>query len=214
MNFLDYLGSRWDNILEDGIAHAQVVLAALLIATIIGVGVGILTYRRPIAAQISVAVAATILTIPSFALFAIMIPFLGLGFTPTMIALTAYAILAILQNTIVGLRSVDPAIAESALGMGYNKWQRLYKIELPMAWPVIIAGLRVSALLLLGIAAIAAYVNGPGLGGDIFNGLSRIGGANSVNSVLGGILGIVILALIFEAAFALLSKLTISKGLN
>lgn len=214
MSFLEYLGSRWDNLLEDGIAHAQVVLAALLIATIIGVGVGILTYRRPIAAQISIAIAATMLTIPSFALFAIMIPLLGLGFTPTMIALTAYAILAILQNTVVGLRSVDPAISESATGMGYGKWQRLYKIELPLAWPVIIAGVRVSALLLLGIAAIAAYVNGPGLGGDIFSGLSRIGGANSVNSVLGGILGIIILALIFEAAFALLSKLTISKGLN
>lgn len=214
MSFFEYLGSQWDNILEDGIAHAQVVLAALFIATLIGVGVGVLTYQRPVAAQISIAIAATILTIPSFALFAIMIPLLGLGFTPTMIALTAYAILAILQNTVVGLRSVDPAISESATGMGYSKWQRLYKVELPMAWPVIIAGVRVSALLLIGIAAIAAYVNGPGLGDFIFSGLSRIGGANSVNSVLGGILGIVILALIFEAAFALLSKLTISKGLN
>lgn len=217
MNFLEYLASRWDNLLEDSIAHAQVVLAALLIATVIGVGVGVATYRRPVAGQVAVAIAATILTIPSFALFTLVgaiFPFLGLGFLPTLAVLTVYAILAILQNTLVGLRSVDPAVSESALGMGYSKWQRLYKIELPLAWPVIIAGIRVSALLLLGIAAIAAYVNGPGLGGDIFNGLSRIGGANATNSVLGGFFGIIVLALIFEAFFALLSRFTISKGLN
>lgn len=214
MSFFEYVASRWDDLLEDGIAHAEVVLLALLIATVIGVGLGVLTYRRPVAAQFVLAIASTILTIPSFALFGLMIPFLGLGYAPTLVVLSSYAVLSILRNTITGLRSVDPAIAESAMGMGYGRWQRLYKIELPLAWPVIIAGIRVSALLILGIAAIAAYVNGPGLGGDIFSGLSRIGGANSINLVLGGFLGIIILALIFEAAFAVINKLTISRGLN
>ena len=217
MGFFEYLVSRWDDLLELSIQHAQVVLVSLLIATVIGVSLGILTYRRPAAAQSSLAVFSTILTIPSFALFTLVgaiFPFLGLGFLPTMVVLTAYAVLSILRNTITGLQSVDPAVTESAKGMGLSDWQVLTKIEIPLAWPVIIAGIRVSALLILGIAAIAAYVNGPGLGGDIFSGLSRIGGANAVNLVLGGVLGIVILALVFEVLFAVLGRLTTSKGLN
>ena len=217
MGFFEYLASRWDDLLELSIEHAQVVLVSLLIATIIGISLGVLTYRRPAAAQAVLAVASTILTIPSFALFTMvgaLFPFLGLGFYPTMVVLSAYAVLSILRNTITGLRSVDPAITESAKGMGLSNWQVLTKIEMPLAWPVIIAGIRVSALLILGIAAIAAYVNGPGLGGDIFSGLSRIGGANALNLVLGGVLGIVVLALIFEVLFAVLGRFTTSKGLN
>jgi osmoprotectant transport system permease protein len=214
MGFFEYLLSRWDDLLELSIEHAQVVIVSLLIATFIGVTLGILTYRRPVAAQFVLAVASAILTVPSFALFGLMIPVLGLGYTPTVVALSAYAVLSILRNTITGLQSVDPAITESAKGMGYSNWQQLTRIELPLAWPVIVAGVRVSGLLILGIAAIAAYVNGPGLGGDIFSGLSRIGGANSVNLVLGGFLGIIVLALVFEVAFAILNRLTISKGLN
>ena len=217
MGFFEYLGSRWDDLLELSIEHAQVVLVSLFIATVIGVSVGVLTYRRPAAAQVALAVASTTLTIPSFALFTIvgvLFPFLGLGFLPTMVVLSAYAVLSILRNTITGLQSVDPAIRESAKGMGLSDRQVLMKIEMPLAWPVIIAGIRVSALLILGIAAIAAYVNGPGLGGDIFSGLSRIGGANSLNLVLGGMLGIIVLALVFEVLFAVLSRFTTSKGLN
>lgn len=214
MGFLEYLASRWDDLLELSIEHAQVVLVSLLIATVIGVSLGVLTYRRPAAAQVVLAVASAILTIPSFALFGLLIPVMGLGYKPTVVALSSYALLSILRNTITGLQSVDPAITESAKGMGMSNLQQLVRIELPLAWPVIIAGIRVSALLILGIAAIAAYVNGPGLGGDIFSGLSRIGGANSLNLVLGGFLGIIVLALVFEALFAVLGRLTTSKGLN
>lgn len=214
MGFLEYLASRWDDLLELSIEHAQVVLVSLLIATVIGVSLGVLTYRRPAAAQVVLAIASTILTIPSFALFGLLIPVMGLGYKPTVVALSSYALLSILRNTITGLQSVDPAITESAKGMGMSNLQQLVRIEVPIAWPVIIAGIRVSALLILGIAAIAAYVNGPGLGGDIFSGLSRIGGANSLNLVLGGFLGIIVLALVFEALFAVLGRLTTSKGLN
>jgi osmoprotectant transport system permease protein len=214
VSFVEYLASRWDNLLETSVEHAEVVLLSLAIAALIGVTLGVLTYRRPAAAQTVLAVASAVLTIPSFALFGLLIPVLGLGYTPTVVALSAYAVLSILRNTIVGLRSVDPAVTESAKGMGFSNWQQLTKIELPLAWPVILAGIRVSALLILGIAAIAAYVNGPGLGGDIFSGLSRIGGANALNLVLGGVLGIVLLALIFEAAFVLLGRLTTSRGIS
>lgn len=214
MSFSEYLLSRWVDLVELGIEHAQVVLVSLVIATFIGVVVGVLTYRRPAAAQVVLAMASAILTIPSFAMFGLMIPLFGLGYAPTVVVLSSYAILAILRNTITGLRSVDPAVIESAKGMGMSDRQQLLRIELPLAWPVIIAGIRVSGLLILGIAAIAAYVGGPGFGADIFAGLSTIGGANSLNLVLGGLLGVIVLALLFEALFAVLGRFTTSKGLS
>jgi len=138
----------------------------------------------------------------------------GLGYKPAVVALVMYALLPILRNTVTGLQAVDSAIAESAQGMGMNARERLLRIELPLAWPVIIAGVRVSTMLLMGIAAIAAVVNGPGLGEDIFAGLARIGGANALNQVLGGTLGIIVLAILFDMFFNVLGKLTTSRGIR
>ena len=110
--------------------------------------------------------------------------------------------------------AVDPAITESAQGMGMSRTHRLVRIELPIAWPLILTGIRVSALLLIGIAAIAAAVNGPGLGEDIFSGLARIGSASAINIVLGGVLGVIVLALLFDAFFMVLGRLTTSRGIR
>ncbi len=214
MGFLRYLASRWEHLLELAIAHAEVVFLSLLIATVIGVTAGVLVYRRERSAEVVLAVTSTFLTIPSFALFGLLLPVFGLGWTPTVFALVIYALLPIVRNTVVGLRSVDPAITESAQGMGMSRWRRLFEIELPLAWPVILTGVRVSTLIIVGIAAIAAYVNGPGLGEDIFQGISRIGSATALNLVLGAVLAIVLLALIFDGFFALLGKLTTSRGLH
>jgi osmoprotectant transport system permease protein len=214
MSFLNYLASRWDHLLELTIAHAQVVFISLLIATAIGVTTGVLVYRRERTAEVVLAVTSTFLTIPSFALFGLLLPIFGLGWLPTIFALVIYALLPIVRNTVVGLRSVDPAIAESAQGMGMSRWSRLFRIELPLAWPVIITGLRVSTLIIVGIAAIAAYVNGPGLGEDIFQGISRIGSAVALNLVLGAVLAIIVLALLFDGFFAVLGRLTTSRGLH
>jgi osmoprotectant transport system permease protein len=125
-----------------------------------------------------------------------------------------YGLLPIVRNTVVGLREVDPAVVESAMGMGMGRAARLLRIELPLAWPVILTGMRVSTLLLVGIAAIGAYINGPGLGQDIFSGLAHIGGASALNEVLGGTLGIVILAVLFDLVYVLISVLTIPKGIR
>lgn len=214
MSFLRYLSSRWDSILEQAIAHAEVVLVSLLIATAIGVTAGVLVYRRERAAEVVLAVTSTFLTIPSFALFGLLVPLLGLGWPPTVFALVMYALLPIVRNTVVGLRSVDPAIAESAQGMGMGRRQRLLRIELPLAWPVILTGMRVSTLIIVGITAVAAFVNGPGLGSDIFQGISRIGSAVALNQVLGAVLAIVALAVLYDGFFAVLGKLTTSRGLE
>lgn len=213
-SFFSYLSSRWDHLLELSIAHVMVVLISLVIATAIGMTAGVLVYRRDGAREVVLAVTSTFLTIPSFALFGLLVPVMGLGWPPTVFALVLYALLPIVRNTVVGLRSVDPAITESAQGMGMSGVQRLLRIELPIAWPVILTGMRVSTLIIVGITAVAAYVNGPGLGEDIFTGLSRIGSAVALNLVLGAVLAIVLLAILFDGLFAVLGKLTTSKGLE
>ena len=214
MGFLEYLRLRWPHLLELTIQHAQVVLFAVAVSTVIGVTLGVFTYRRDRLQAVVLAVTSTFLTIPSFALFALMIPILGLGFWPTAIALVFYTLLPVTRNTIAGLRNADPAVSESAEAMGMSSWQRLFRIDLPLAWPVIIAGMRISVLLAMGIAAVAAVVNGPGLGNDIFAGLARIGSVQDLNLVLGGTLGIIILALIFDGLLSLISKFTTSRGIQ
>ena len=221
MDFFDYLrevpsylSDNWSHLLDLTLEHAQVVLVAMLVATVIGVGLGFLTYRTPRAARAVLTVTGTFLTIPSFALFGLFIPILGLGYRPTVVALVMYALLPVVRNTIAGLRSVDPAITESALGMGLSRWQRLRRIELPLAWPVIVTGVRVSTLITVGIAAIAAIVNGPGLGGPIFQGLRATGTQRGFNLAFSGTLGVVILALAFDTVFLVIARLTTSKGLR
>jgi osmoprotectant transport system permease protein len=130
------------------------------------------------------------------------------------LALVLYALLPIVRNTIVGLREVDPAVVESAQGMGMGRRARLLRIELPLAWPVVLTGMRVSTLILIGIAAIGAYINGPGLGDIIFSGLAQIGSASALNLVLGGTLGIIVLAVLFDLVYVLIFRLTIAKGIR
>lgn len=214
MTFADYLASRWDDILELGIEHAIVVGVSVLIATVIGVGLGMATYDNKRSGQMVIAVVSVFLTIPSLALFGLFINVLGIGTTPVVVALVMYSLLPIVANTIVGLREVDPAVVESAQGMGLSRGQRLLRIELPLAWPVILTGMRVSTLLALGIAAIGAYIQGPGLGNDIFAGLSRISSPNALNQVLGGTLGVVVLAVLADLMFVLLNRLTTSRGIR
>ncbi len=214
MTFAEFLASRWDNLLELGIEHAVVVGISVLIATVVGVGIGMATYDRMRAGQLVVAVVSVFLTIPSLALFGLFINILGIGTTPVVVALVMYSLLPIVANTIVGLRQVDPAVVESAQGMGLSRVQRLVRIELPLAWPVILTGMRVSTLLALGIAAIGAYIQGPGLGNEIFSGLSRISSPNALNQVLGGTLGVVVLAILADLLFVLLNRLTTSRGVR
>lgn len=214
MSFFEYLQVRWVHLLTLTIQHAEVVLFAVVVSTVIGVALGVLTYRSDRAQATVLAVTSTFLTVPSFALFALMIPLLGLGFWPSAVALVFYTLLPVTRNTIAGLRNVDPAVSESAVAMGMSSWQRLIRIDLPLAWPVIIAGMRVSVLLAMGIAAVAAVVNGPGLGNDIFSGLARIGSDQALNLVLGGTLGIIVLALIFDGILSLISMFTTSKGIQ
>ncbi len=214
MSFWDYLRDNRERLTTSTIEHAEIVLISIGFAVIIGVGLGVLTYRTNAARQVALAVTGTFLTIPSIALFGFMLTIFGLGATTAIIGLVMYALLPIVRNTIAGLREVDPAIVESATGMGLPGWRRLIQIELPLAWPVILTGIRVSAQILVGIAAIAAIINGPGLGKDIFRALARIGTPTAVNQAVAAIACIVLLGLLLDLAFIVLGKLTTARGIR
>lgn len=215
-SFWTYLEFTREDVLDLTIEHALVVVIAVVLATVIGVALGIATYRTDRPREIVLAVTGTFLTIPSLALFGlfIVIPGLGLGGRSVVVGLILYGLLPIVRNTIVGLREVDAAIVESAQGMGMGRTERLWRIELPLAWPVILTGMRVSTLVLIGIAAIGAYINGPGLGELIFSGLARIGSATALNQVLAGVLGIMVLAVLFDLFYVAIFRFTTSKGIR
>lgn len=213
-SLIEFMVDRSDEILERTYEHLWYVIATLITATIISLAVGIWVRHRPFYREIALGVASVFLTLPALALFVIFIPLVGLGFMPGYIALTMYAILPILRNTVTGLSGVSPAVLESARGMGLNNNQRLWRIELPLAWPVIITGVRVSTLLTAGIAAIAVLVGGGGLGVFIQSGLRRLGLPTSFESMWTGTLVIVALALALDAFFILIRRATTSPGLR
>jgi osmoprotectant transport system permease protein len=213
-SLLTFLQRRSDEILKLVVEHITVVVVSLLLAMVIGVAIGLLVWNRPVARSLSITSAGIALTIPSLALLAILSPILGLGWGPTVVSLVFYSLLPIIRNTVVGLREVPDHIVETARGMGMSPLRVLLGIQLPMAWPVILTGVRVAAQLTIGIAAIAAYVAGPGLGQYIFRGLSSLGSRNALNYALTGTVAVIILALLVDAAFILITRLTTSRGLR
>jgi osmoprotectant transport system permease protein len=214
VSFWEYLGNRHQQLLTDAYQHASAVFQCMVVATLLGVLIGVATYRSDLAGNLATTSTSTVLTIPSLAMIGLLIPIVGLGVAPTVIALTLYGLLPIVRNAIVGLRGVDPALVDAARGIGMSRPAQLLKVELPLAWPPILTGIRVSTQMLMGIAAIAAYASGPGLGNVIFRGLASLGSANALNQVLAGTLGIVVLALLFDAAYVLLGRLTIPRGIR
>lgn len=158
-------------------------------------------------------VASAALTVPSLALFGLLQPALGIGLAPSLTAVTIYALYPVLRNAVAGLASVDPAVLDAAQGMGMGPARRMARIQLPLAWPVILSGIRVATLITIGIAAVAGTVSGPGLGQLLFAGLGRLGAVNSFNQVLAGTFGCLVVAAVFETGFALIKRLTAPRGL-
>ena len=184
------------------------VVLVTLAATVTAVVIAVATMRHPFAKELALAISSVFLTIPSLALFTIFIPIVGLGFTPSFIALYLYAIMPILRNTTTGLDSVDPSILESARGMGLNRWQVLTSVQLPLAWPVMLAGIRVSALLTVGISAIATLVAGGGLGDFIKSGLARLPLPNSLEAIWTGVILSLALAFVIDSVLRGVGRFT------
>jgi osmoprotectant transport system permease protein len=210
----EFIVDRWSRLAVEAYQHASVVIQCTVVAAVIGILVGVAVYRSPVGSTVATALASTVLTIPSFALLGLLIPLVGLGVAPTVTALVLYALLPIVRNTIVGLGGVDGAVTDAARGIGMNRVAVLTRVELRLAWPAILAGMRVSTQMLMGIAAIAAYAKGPGLGTEIFSGLNRAGAANSTNQALAGTIGIVVMALVIDGIYLVIARLTTSRGIR
>lgn len=209
-----YLDRRWPEVLRFTLEHAVLVAISVGIATALGLTLGTLVYRNRQATSALLVVTSSAFTVPALAYFGILVFLVGLGFTPSVIVLTIYALLPIARSTVTGLREVDPAAVRSAQGMGMSRLQRLRRIELPLAWPVVLAGMRVSTVMTVGIAAIAAWVSGPGLGAEIFGGLSALGSARAVPQAVVGTVGVIVVALVLDGLLVGLGRLTTSKGLR
>jgi osmoprotectant transport system permease protein len=214
LSWWTYMSNRWDAVVSTVLETLTYVVTVTLTASIIAISIGILTQHRAFARELSLAIASIFLTIPSLALFTIFIPIVGLGFAPSFIALLLYAILPILRNTITGLNSVDQSVVESAKGMGMNDLQVLIRVQVPLSWPIILAGIRVSALLTVGISAIATLVAGGGLGDFIKSGLARLPLPNSLEAIWTGVLLSLALALAIDVTLRIVGRLTSPQRIN
>lgn len=213
-NLWQYINLQREKILAAVIAQIELILIVVSIVSITAIITGLLIWRKENIVEAVTGFWSVVFTIPSLAMFIFLIGVVGLGWVPSIIALVLYGQLPVVRNTVVGLRSVEPAIIESALAMGMKPITVLRKIQFPLAWPIIIVGIRVSCMLTFGISAIAAYVGGPGLGDYLFSGLANLGSFNSMNQTLVGCFGITLLALMFDGAFVFIRKITTAKGLR
>ncbi len=185
--------------------HLVLVGVSSFIAILIGVSLGILGTRRPVLRQVSLTVANVLQTIPSVALFGFLLPVPligGIGRHTAIICLVLYSLLPILRNTIVGIASVDPNLRDAAVAMGMTNRQLLQLVELPLAAPTILAGIRIALVTNIGTAVIAAIIGGGGLGVLIFRGVASV----DTLQILAGAVPAAAMALIADAAMSVLEK--------
>jgi osmoprotectant transport system permease protein len=174
--------------------HLLLSITSVLIGTVIALVLGIACARRPRLYAFALTVTNIIFVIPSLALFALLIPFVGLGMEPALIGLSSYCLLILLRNVVTGIRGVPADVLEAADGMGYGRWQRLFRVELPLAMPLIISGTRIALVTVIGIATVAAFIDGGGLGTIILIGIDQ---EYPEKIFVGGILT-ALLAIIFD----------------
>ncbi len=203
----EFMQQQSDKLVEQTIQHIGLTFISLFIAVLIGLPLGIFITRKKQFSGAILGVAGVLQTIPSIALLGFMIPVLGIGAKPAIAALLLYALLPIIRNTYTGIEGVDPAVKEAAVAMGMSKWQVLFKVELPLAMPVIFAGIRTATVITVGVATLASYIAAGGLGEFIFGGISL----NNTNMILAGAIPAALLAILFDFLLSRLQKLNIKK---
>ncbi len=178
--------------------HVQLSAVSCLLAIVTACPIGVLVTRVRWIVSPTLSAAGILYTIPSVALFALLIPVLGLGAKPTVLALVLYSQLVLIRNTAVGINEVDRALLEAAQGMGMTAAQRFWRVEVPLALPVIFAGIRTATVMAIGLASIAAYIGAGGLGVLIFQGIST----GNTDQVLTGAVAVSALALLADGVLA------------
>lgn len=213
MEIIGFIQSNWPTLLQLTLEHIKLVGLAVGIGILTGVPLGIYISQKEAAANFVLSVTGIVMTVPSIALFGIMIPIFslinqGIGFLPALVALILYSQLPIIRNTYIAIRSVDPNTRDAAIGMGMTTWQRLRKVELPLALPVIMAGIRTAIVLTIGIGAIAAYIGAGGLGVYIAQGIST-----SYNTMVQvGALAVSVLAITSDFVLGRIQKMLSHKS--
>ncbi|KAA0018160.1 ABC transporter permease [Salinicola corii] len=170
---MKWVPNNLDRLLEALIEHLYLVFSSIAIALIISLTVGIWVARRPRAFNVTVIITGILFAIPSLALFALFIPVLGIGKAPAIIGLAAYSLMILVRNIGLGFQSIPREVLEAAHGMGYGTWRRICEVELPLALPFIVGGIRIATVTLIGIATVAAYINAGGIGEIIFEGINQ-----------------------------------------
>ena len=212
MNFFEFVKQNWSEIFALTREHLLLVFVSTALAVLIGVPLGILLTRRKSLQTPVLGIANILQTVPSLALFGLLIPisFVGIGAKAAIIALTLYSFLPIIRNTVTGISGVDRKIKEAATAMGMTDWQILKMVELPLAAPVILTGIRVAVVIAVGVATIAAAVGAGGLGTYIFRGLRQ----NDNNLLLAGAIFSALLALLADFALGQIEKIYSLKNLR
>jgi len=204
------LEMRWPDLMQALLQHIQLVFISMLIAIAIGIPLGILITRvKPLEGPI-LGLAGILQTIPSLALLGFMIPLFGIGIKTAVAALFLYSLLPIIRNTFTGIKDVDKSTVEAARGMGMTSFQILFKVQLPLALSVIMAGIRTATVINVGTATLAAFIGGGGLGDFIFIGISR----NIDALVLIGAFPAALLALLFDWLLGILERTTTPRGMK
>lgn len=204
------LNSRGDDLIQSLGVHIQLVLISMLLAVVIGIAFGILISRVKALKGVTLGTAGILQTIPSLAMLGFMIPLFGIGMKTAVAALFLYSLLPIIRNTYAGITEVDKSVVEAARGMGMKSGQILFKVQLPLAMNVIMAGIRTAAVINVGTATLAAFIGAGGLGEFIFLGIQR----NIEALTLMGAIPAAIMALVIDYLLGLLEKATTPKGLK
>ena len=170
---MNWLLNNWDQVLEALGQHIVIALTSIGIAFVISLVVGIWAARREAVFHAAIAVSGILYTIPTLAFLALLIPIVGLGKTNAIICMVAFSLMIMIRNVAVGIRNVPSEVVDAGRGMGMTAFDILTRIELPLAAPVIVAGLRIASVTVISVAVVAAYVNAGGLGTLIFNGISN-----------------------------------------
>ncbi len=189
----------------------QIYISAISLALgiIVAVPLSVILMKFPRTAKVVIALASMLQTIPALALLAMMIPFFGVGRVPAIVALFLYSLMPILRNTYVGLMDVNADTVDSARGLGMTEMQLILKVDIPLAMPVIMAGIRLSAIYVIAWATLASYIGAGGLGDFIFNGLSLY----QPDLIFGGTIPVIILALLTDYLLGKLEKKITPKGI-
>jgi osmoprotectant transport system permease protein len=199
---MNYLFGHLDKVLALAAQHAALTLVALAIALAIALPLGVFLARRPRAYAPVQGVLGVLYTIPSVSLLVLLIPLLGLGFRPTVVALVIYCQAILVRNVVAGINGVDPAVLEAARGMGLSRVQILREVELPLAMPVILAGVRIAVLSIIAIATVAAFFNAGGLGALIREGISQDYG----DKIIAGVIAVALVAITFDQGLLALTR--------